>query len=412
MAEKPNYAELKQRVEELEKESLERKRAEEEKKRLEVPVWQAQKLEALGTLAGGIAHNFNNLLMGIQGNSTLMLLEIDPAHPHFKRLKSIESLVQNGSRLTTQLLGYAMEGRYEVKPISVNQLVKRTAETFAMTCKEIRVHIELAENLVGIMVDQGQIEQVLMNMYVNAKDAMPRGGDLFLKTMKVSHEDMSDKPYKPKPGYYVLVTVTDTGVGMNKETIERIFDPFFTTKEVNKGTGLGLASVYGIIKGHGGFIDVYSEEGHGTTFKIYLPAVEEETIEEKDLPERLSNGTETVLLADDEDEIIDVSQAVLKKLGYEILIARGGKEAIKVYRKNRKKIDIVILDMIMPDMGGGDVYDRLKEINPKIRVLLSSGYSIDGQASEILARGCNGFIQKPFNLKQLSRKIGEVLDRK
>lgn len=381
-----------------------------EKNKLEAQLAQAQRMEALGTLAGGIAHNFNNILMGIQGNASLILLETDPNHPTYKRLKNIEKQVQNGSKLTSQLLGYAREGRYEIKPISFNQLVKDTSDTFGMTKKDIKVHQQLADNLHGIIADQGQIEQVLLNLFVNAADAMPKGGDLFLHTTDITHKDMTDKPYKPKPGNYVLLTVRDTGVGMDKKTMERIFDPFFTTKGLAKGTGLGLASVYGIIKAHGGYIDVGSKKGRGTTFEIYLPATEKEVIKEKELPVEVLKGKETVLLVDDEDMIIDVGEQMLKTLGYNILTAGSGKEAIELYKKNRDKIDMVLLDMVMPGVGGGETYDRMKELNPRVKVLLSSGYTIDGQATEILERGCNGFIQKPFNMKRLSQGIREILD--
>ena len=217
---------------------------------------QAQRLESIGTLAGGIAHNFNNLLMGIQGNTSLILAEIHSGHPHFEKLKTIQKLVRNGSRLTRQLLGYAREGRYEIKDISLNHLVRETSDTFSTTRKEISIHRKLDDDLYAIEADQGQIEQVLLNLYVNAAEAMPQGGKLLLKTMNVTHEDMKDKCYKPKPGNYVLLSLTDTGVGMDRRTMDRIFEPFFTSRGMGKGTGLGLASVYGTVKAHGGYIDV------------------------------------------------------------------------------------------------------------------------------------------------------------
>jgi len=382
-----------------------------EKNMLENQLAQTQRMEALGTLAGGIAHNFNNLLMGIQGNASLMLLETNPAHPNYQKLKTIEKSVQSGARLTRQLLGYAREGRYEIKPISLNLLVKETSDTFSMAKKEIRVHQELAQDLFGIKADQGQIEQALLNLYVNAADAMPGGGDLFLKTINITHKNMKKKPYKAKPGNYVLLTVRDTGTGMDKETMNRIFDPFFTTKGLAKGTGLGLASTYGIIKGYGGYIDVDSEKGQGTTFSIYLPASEkriEKTIKSTD---QIIEGRGAILLVDDEEIVLDVGVQLLKALGYKVLEAKGGREAVEIYRENKDKINMVLLDMVMPDMGGGEVYDKMKEINPDIKVLLSSGYSIDGRAEEILKRGCNGFIQKPFNMKGISEKIREILDK-
>jgi two-component system cell cycle sensor histidine kinase/response regulator CckA len=390
----------------------ERKAAEEEKKTLEAQLQYAQRMEALGNLAGGIAHNFNNLLMGIQGNTTLMLLGADSTHPHYENLKRIENLVDSASKLTKQLLGYARKGRYEMKALSVNRVIEETSETFSTTKKDITVHRELADNLHGVHADQGQIEQVLWNLYVNAADAMSAGGELFLKTGNVTSRDMKDKPYKVKPGNYVLVTVRDTGTGMDRKTMERIFEPFFTTKGLAKGTGLGLASVYGMVKAHGGYIDVESKKGRGTTFNIYLPASEKQILEKKAPQGKIEKGHETVLLVDDEEMILEVSREILETLGYTVIQSQGGKEAIDLYRAHKDNIDMVILDMIMPDMGGGETYDQLKAINPELKALLSSGYSIDGQAKEILERGCDGFIQKPFNMKELSGKIREILDRK
>lgn len=381
-----------------------------EKKRLEAQLLNARKMEALGTIAGGIAHNFNNLLMGIQGNASLALFKTDADHPNYNRLKNIEKQVESGSRLTGQLLGYARGGRYEVRPISLNRLVKEAVYTFGEARKEIKVHQALAEDLSGMLADQGQIEQVLLNVCVNAVEAMPGGGDLFLKTMNVTHMDMTGKPYKVKAGDYVLLTVKDTGIGMEKKTMTRIFDPFFTTKGMSEGTGLGLASVYGIIKAHGGYIDVESEMGYGTTFEIYLPASEKKETKKKEPATKIIKGEGTILLVDDEDMVVDTSREILETLGYKVLAAGGGKEALEIYKKNRDRIDMVLLDMIMPDVGGGETYDRMKEINPDIKVLLSSGYSIEGQAVEILNRGCDGFIQKPFSVKLLSREIERILE--
>jgi two-component system cell cycle sensor histidine kinase/response regulator CckA len=382
-----------------------------EQERLESRLQQAQKMEAIGTLAGGIAHDFNNLLMGVQGNVSLMLMDISSTHPHHKRLKNIEKQVQSGARLTSHLLGYARKGRYEVKPVDLNQLVEETSGTFGRTRREITILRDLAEDLFGIEADPGQIEQVLLNLFVNAADAMPEGGDLSLKTMNVTHNDMKGKPYDPKPGNYVVMKVTDTGSGMDKETMGRIFDPFFTTKEMGRGTGLGLASAYGIIKGHGGYIDVDSKKGQGATFSIYLPALEKKVQRSVKSPEQFIKTTGTVLLVDDEEVVLEVGKELLEAMGYMVLIARDGKEAIEVYGRNPDDIDLVLLDMVMPEMCGGETYDRMKGINPDIKVLLSSGYSIDGKATEILERGCDGFIQKPFTMKELSRKLMEILEK-
>lgn len=207
------------------------------------------------------------------------------------------------------------------------------------------------------------------------------------------------------------ISVTDTGVGMDETTKQRIFEPFFTTKEGNRGTGLGLASAYGIIKNHGGIITVYSEKGRGTTFNIYLPASEKEAIKQEKLAEGVLKGGETILFVDDEEMIIKTGKELLETLGYKVLIAKSGKEVIEIYRAKNEQIDMVILDTVMPDIGGGEIYDMLKKINPDIKVLLSSGYSMNDEIKEILERGCDGFIQKPFTLKELSRKIRKILDK-
>ncbi|MBU1130457.1 PAS domain S-box protein, partial [Patescibacteria group bacterium] len=249
-----------------------RKLAEEERKKLESQLYQAERMESLGTLAGGIAHDFNNFLMGIQGRTSLMLMDIDSSYPHFEHLKGIEAYVKSLAELTTQLLGFARGGKYELKPTDLNTLVKKQNHMFGRTKKEIIIHEKLEKNLWAAEVDQGQIEQVLLNLYVNAWQAMPGGGDLYVQTECITIDENYGKPIQLEPGRYVKISITDTGVGMDEATRQRIFDPFFTTKEMGRGTGLGLASAYGIIKNHGGMINVYSEKGLGTTFNIYLPA--------------------------------------------------------------------------------------------------------------------------------------------
>jgi CheY-like chemotaxis protein len=369
-------------------------------------------MEAVGTLAGGIAHDFNNLLMAIQGNVSLMLFNVNPSHPYYERLKSIEKQIERGAKLTSQLLGYARRGKYEVKPIDLNRLVEETADTFGRTKKEIIIRREPAQDLFAIEADEGQIEQILLNLYVNAADAMPGGGQLVLKTRNATHEEIKDKPYEVKPGNYVLLTVTDAGTGIDKATQKRIFEPFFTTKEMGRGTGLGLASVYGIVKGHGGYIEVDSRKGRGTTFSIYLPASEKRVSKPVKGGEQVIKGTETILLVDDEEAVLDLGAQMLEQLGYTVIEARGGAEAIEIYKTRRGSIDLVMLDMIMPEISGGDVCVAIKEINPQVRVLLSSGYSIEGQACTILKRGCDGFIQKPFSVEQLSMSVGKILGEK
>lgn len=385
--------------------------AEKDKERLESQVMHAQKMEAVGTLAGGIAHDFNNLLMGFQGNISLMLMDLDEEHPHCEFLNNMARYVKRGSDLTRQILGFARGGKYQVKTINLNDLINKSAEMFSRTKKEITIHKKFQEDLWSVEVDQGQIEQVLLNIFVNAWQAMPGGGNLFLETENATLEENDyDKPYAISPGRYVRISISDTGTGMDKAIQERIFEPFFTTKGVGRGTGLGLASAYGIIKNHNGIINVYSEKGHGATFRIYLPASEKQVIKEKVRPESLKIGTEMILLVDDEEMVADIGKDMLEKLGYKIIAAASGTEAIKLFNANRDQVKLVILDMIMPDMSGGETFNRLKAIKPDAKILLSSGYSINGRASKIMEQGCNGFIQKPFNLKQISRKIREILD--
>ena len=292
----------------------------------------------------------------------------------------------------------------------MNDIIKETSSMFGRTKKEISIHRKYGKDLFTVEVDRGQMEQVFMNLYVNAWQAMPGGGEIYLETEDVLWDAEQAVPYAVTPGKYVKITVTDTGTGMDEKTRERIFDPFFTTKEMGRGTGLGLATVYGIIKGHKGMIHVDSEPGHGTTFHIYLPASEKEMVKEKTATGTIiARGTETILLVDDEKMVLEVSKKVLESMGYRVYPAGSGQEAIAVYMEKQKEIDLVILDMIMPGISGGETFDRLREINPGIKVLLSSGYSIKGQAQEIMDRGCNGFLQKPFRLENLSRKVREML---
>jgi PAS domain S-box-containing protein len=244
------------------------------KKKLDAQLQFAARLEAIGTLAGGIAHAFNNLLMGIQGHTSLLLLDLDSKHPHYAALKKIETAIQGGAELTSQLIGYARKGRYRSKSIAINEIIENTSQTFQKMKREITIHRELTQKPHAIEADQGQLEQMLLNLFINAADAMPDGGNIYLKTKNVTHRDIKSKLYDARPGKYVRITVSDRGVGIDKKIQHRIFDPFFTTKTIGKGTGLGLASVYGIVKSHEGYINAESKKGRGTTFLIYLPAAD------------------------------------------------------------------------------------------------------------------------------------------
>jgi PAS domain S-box-containing protein len=380
-----------------------------ETKELEDQLQQAQKMKAIGTLAGGIAHDFNNLLMGIQGNISLIYLELDESSALYENIRSIEKLVDSGANLTKQLLGFARGGKYVVKPTNLNEIVNRTSQLFGRARKTIRIHENYQKDIWTVEADQGQIEQVMVNLYLNAWQAMDERGDMYLKTDNVILNESFVKPFEVLPGRYVKVSVTDTGKGMPDEIQHRIFEPFFTTREMGCGSGLGLASVFGILKNHGGIIDFSTTPDEGSTFNIYLPVSEKEIEESKQASDEFERGSETILLVDDEDYILNVGVPMLEKLGYQVIVANCGREAMRVYKERNKDIDMVILDIVMPDIDGGEVYDCMRDLRPDVKVLLSSGYDL-GQAASVMERGCNGFIQKPFTLKILAHMAREVLD--
>jgi CheY-like chemotaxis protein len=340
-----------------------------------------------------------------------MSLEINDSHPFHEKLKGIEDQVRSGAELTKQLLGFARGGKYEVIVVNLNEIITKTSTMFGRTRKEISIHRKYEKDLWTVEVDRGQIEQVLLNMYVNSWQAMPGGGALYLETANIILDEEFVNPFSVKPGRYVKVSITDTGVGMDKKTIKRIFDPFFTTKEMGRGTGLGLASAYGIIKSHNGFIDVYSEKGTGTTLTIYMPASDKKIMHEEAVFEDFVKGHGNILLVDDEDVIIDVGKEILEVLGYKVFVAKSGHEAVKVLKERAEEIDLVILDMIMPGMSGGETFDAIKSINSNIKVILSSGYSLNTRRNKMMDRGYDGFIQKPYDLNTLSQKVKNVMDK-
>lgn len=380
-----------------------------QQKKIEGQFHQAQKMEAIGTLAGGIAHDFNNLMMTIQGHASLIRSRNTGNGAIAKTVGAIETAVESAAGLTRQLLGLARGGKYEVLPTDINLLIQKQNALFGRTYREIAIHADLDRTLANADVDRGQIDQVLLNLYVNAVQAMPRGGRIHVKTENGWLSSQETEPHGLAPGAYVKISVTDTGVGMTPEVRQRIFDPFFTTRETGRGTGLGLASVYGIIRNHHGFITVCSEMGKGSTFNIHLPASEKPAVKEIEGDPRIYFGRGTIMLVDDEPMILDVGRQLLEELGYDVLTVDTGDQAFTLLEERKGSIDLIILDMIMPGMEGGKTYDVLRTIDSEIPVILCSGYSLNGRAAEILARGCNAFLQKPFNLQQLSQKVYETL---
>jgi two-component system, cell cycle sensor histidine kinase and response regulator CckA len=383
-----------------------------ERKKLESQLLQSQKMEAVGTLAGGVAHDFNNLLMGIQGYTSLMLFNMDASHEHYERLKNIEHLVRSGADLTKQLVGFARGGRYEIKIEDLRDVLSSVTAMFMRTRKEISVHEKYERDLYLVEIDRSQIEHAFLNLYLNAWQAMPNGGHLYVEAENVILDTTYIRLYEMEPGKYVKISVTDTGIGMDERTMDRIFEPFFTTKEMGRGTGLGLASVYGIVKGHQGFINVYSQLGHGTTFNVYIPAAKKNLEREtgSSMTDEILQGRETLLLVDDEETIRKVGKEIIEALGYTVILASGGLEAIDMYAARKREIAVVILDMIMPDLDGGRTFDTLKEMDHGVKVILSSGYSLNHEAESIMQRGCKAFIQKPFNVHTLSRVVREVIE--
>ncbi len=380
-----------------------------ENKRLEAQLLQAQKMEAIGTLAGGIAHDFNNLLAVVKGNLALMRLDFDPEHPTMARIESIDQQVDSGAKLTSQLLGYARKGKFEVKPIDLVQVVQDSAQAFGRTRKEILQEIHLPQEALIIEADRTQLEQVLLNLFVNAADAMLNGGKLTLTVGTLTHQEIQENTFTPQPGPYILIEVSDTGTGMSPEIQKRMFDPLFTTKKMGKGTGLGLASVYGIVKSYKGYIAVTSEVGQGTCIRIYLPASGRKQNHTPEKKVAIDHGRGTVLLVDDEVAMLEVESEMISALGYEVVPVDNGREAIDIFSAKKDQIDLVILDMIMPGMNGNEVFAGLKEIDPDIRVILSSGYSLDNRGEKFLKNGFRGILQKPFSMENLSAKIKEVL---
>ncbi|MBW2643524.1 MAG: PAS domain S-box protein [Deltaproteobacteria bacterium] len=385
-----------------------------EKRRLEAQLQQAQKMEAVGTLAGGIAHDFNNFLQIISAYTEFLLAQNHIVPEDIDNLKQIKNTSIKASELTKRLLIFSRKVESNLRPMGLNQAVKEVCELLERTIpRMIDVEFQGAERLKIINGDPVLLEQVVMNLSLNAKDAMPEGGRLVFETANVVLDEEYSKTHLGSvPGEYVLLSISDTGYGMDRETLEHIFEPFFTTKGIGKGTGLGLAMVYGIVKNHGGYIMCYSEPGEGTTFKIYLPVIQLEDTEpeEERKAEEIKGGKETILLVDDKKALLDIETKNLKRFGYGVITAQSGEEAIEIVRKMDSSPDLVILDLNMPGMGGNKSLEILMEINPGIKVIIASGYSAGDQIKNALDSGAAGFIGKPYHLSDMLKRIREVLD--
>ncbi|MBF0413724.1 MAG: response regulator, partial [Desulfamplus sp.] len=389
------------------------KQAELEKKRLEAQLHQSQKLESIGRLAGGVAHDFNNMLMVIIGYAEISLDSLDTSDPLHENLREIRNAAKRSADLTRQLLAFARKQTIAPIVLDINQTVESMLKMLEKLIGEnINLHWQQGKDLWSVKVDSSQFDQILVNLCVNAKDAIDGIGNVLISTANVTCDKVycSNHVYAIE-GDYVLLTVSDDGVGMDKEILANIFEPFFTTKEFGKGTGLGLATVYGIVKQNNGFIDVHSEPGKGTTFKIYLPRHIENVpqIEKEDQKEPAVDGHETILLVEDEPVILTVGKIMLENLGYQVLTADLPIKAINIAKDHAGEIALLITDVVMPEMSGRDLAQNILSIIPHIKCLFMSGYTADIIAKDgILDEGMH-FIQKPFSRKELALKVRNAL---
>jgi len=391
-----------------------RKMAEKERTLLFDQLLSAQKMEAIGTLAGGMAHNFNNILVGIMGYSEYLLAKRDEADPEYKAIKTIHEGSIKASELTRQLLNIARGGEFKQRMrLSLNDVIDRVMPLISGTFnKSSEIKTILDPGPVIMEGDIGQIEQRLLNICINARDARPHGGRLLIETYSYwLDEEFVKLHLGAKVGTYVVLSVSDTGTGMPPQVRDHIFEPFFTTKKHMGGTGMGLATVWGIVTNHGGIVSVYTEPGSGTTFKLYFPAVYQETQKEENGREEIIAGKgETLLLVDDESIIREMWGEILDELGYAMLLAGDGDEALSILKERDGAVDLIILDMVMPHKGGKETFALIRERYPSAKVLVSSGYTENGEVHEMIEAGADGFIQKPYQIRLLAAKLREILD--
>ena len=390
-----------------------RVKAAQERQSLQEQLVQSQKMEAVGILAGGIAHDFNNLLQVVLGYSEVMLLRKEEGEADYADLHKIYEAGKRGADLIKSLLTFSRRVEAQYVPIDLNQEIVTVRDLlFNGIPRIIRIDLHLGENLASIQADKSQTAQILMNLGVNARDAMPDGGTLTIETANITlDEEYCSSHVEAIPGSYVLLTVSDTGIGMDKETLSHMFEPFFTTKALGKGTGLGLATVYGIVRHHNGYISCHSELGRGTTFNIYLPTIQtEQFLETPPRETTIQGGTETILLVEDDGVIGELCAELLTSVGYKVISAGNGKEALEIYQRQDDSISLTILDLIMPIMDGWQCLVKILRVDPKAKVIIASGYIDSGIARGMQAKGAKGFVQKPFEMSQLLTTIREVLN--
>ncbi len=385
---------------------------EKEKEALQSQLRQSQKMEAVGTLAGGIAHDFNNILQAIGGYAEIMFVNRTENDPDYKNLSAVRKATARAGELVRQLLLFSRKAEISKRPIQINHEIKQARSLLEKTIpKMIDIKVDLAGDLWNVNVDPVQIEQMILNLGSNAADAMPEGGVITVETTNRSLDGEYVRTHVgAQTGDHVLLSISDTGIGMDRNIMDKIFEPFFTTKDSGKGTGLGLASVYGIVKSHDGYITCASEPGRGTKFEIYLPALKVPSRDPAEKPLKLKKGTETILVVDDEAPVLELTSMALSGVGYTVITAFDGREAVEIYERKQDEIDLVILDVSMPKMGGRECLKTLLELNPQVKVFIASGYSSSAHINDSIALGAMGYIGKPYKFRELFKEIRRILD--
>jgi PAS domain S-box-containing protein len=367
------------------------------------------KMEAIGHLAGGIAHTVNNILMGIQGYTSLMLMKKGPGDPDFKHLKAIEGQVRAGAELTGRILTFSHSGMGELLPMDLNESIRRTSTVFGNARTDISIRRKLQDDLPRVEADRGQLEKALVILYVRARKCVPKGGELLLESRRVRLGQEEVEAYGLQAGAFVLVSITHGGKALDDAAAGKMFEPNLDAGGFARGDGFDLASAYGIIRSHGGTLTVGGVEGGGTSFRIYLPATDVTRTDDAGCAAQVLKGTETILIVDDEEVVLEVNREILESQGYAVLAARNGKEALEIYGQRRGEIALVLLDMVMPGINGEETFGLLKRIDPGVKVILASGYSTNNQIRNMMRNGCCGFLQKPFGNMELAMKVREAI---